>query len=193
MDIRKVLEFNKKINTRLQTISEPLRKIGITTFAHSKYLPNGKAFRISTNLEWSTLYFKENFHIHPQGYQKDIEQHTSLHNLQVCLWKGNPTSPVYSALKENNIWNGLTLCEKDEDSVSGWSFGTAAENDLVLDFCIENLNVLKHFVLYFKSQCADILDTRDTHKLYTLKAYSSSELQEKGTRSVSKKSLFLDE
>ena len=167
MSIIRSLEYNKQINPELQDIIEPLRAFGITTFAHSKYFDDGKAFRISSELEWSQQYYNLGFHNHPDGYEKSIRQHSSPLSLDFCLWRGEPTTEIYEALKSHNIWNGLTLCENGEGSISGWSFGTTAENESVLDFCLENIYLLKHFVLYMKSQHPNLLAPSDGSCFYT--------------------------
>ncbi len=168
MGIENSLKYNKAINKSLIKAASPLLDFGISTFAHFQFFKDGSTYRISTDLGWSDVYFNNNFHTHPNGYHKDIRQSCQTHDLHYCLWTRDPSNEIYAALKDNNIWNGITICERTDDALVGWSFGSTVQNEGVIDFYVSNLNLLKHFILYFKSTSPELVSTKDSNKLYKI-------------------------
>lgn len=167
------LDFNEAVNERVKKICEPLNTLGITTFTHTRCFQDGKAMRIASNLEWSKKFFENNFHIHSQGYQQNIKEASDEKNdLKIYVWNGIPENEIYSALQQYGIWNGITICENDEQSIGGWSFGSSMDTPNMVNFLLSNIKILKHFILYFKDTAHDILDTSDQRKLYQIPGFS---------------------
>lgn len=181
------LDFNEEINETIKNICEPLNSLGITTFTHTKCFQDGKVMRLASDLQWSKKFFENNFHIHSQGYQKDIEGVCSEKNdLKIHIWNGNPQNEIYTALQQYGIWNGITLCENDEQSIGGWSFGSSTDQTNMVNFLLQNINILKHFILYFKDAAHDILDTSDQRKLYQIPGFSFNRVLDNETHALIK-------
>ncbi len=167
-DYLEAFKYNQQINGTFKKLCAPLLDLGITSLTHSRYLKNGKMLRIASDAEWSEIYFKNNFHSHPEGYHASIEQVCSgFSDLNITLWSGRPNTEIYKILANYGIWNGITLCTKDQDSLEGWSFGSTLDNDEIINFYLANLQLLKNFVLYMKDKAKDILDVTDTDKLFS--------------------------
>ena len=92
------------------------------------------------------------------------------------IW--SPTSyvndDVYNAMKDCNLWNGLTFYEKRSHYVDLWAFATDCNNTEIINFYINELDVIKKFILYLHDKARFLFFPKsDT---LSLKIYNEKEL-----------------
>ncbi len=73
---------------------------------------------------------------------------------------------------------GITMYRKTREYKEGWSFGGARDEGELVNFLINNYDLLLKYILYFKSVAADIIDTSDERKLINVNLIEDKELQE---------------
>lgn len=160
------LSYNASVHSRLLSLCKPLVEKGITTFARHQYFKNGRILRLSTNLPWSDFYFEKEFFNDPRGYVHDIVA-TGKKDYTMIPWGvGQPNKgDTFHALHDFDIWNGIALSTRQEDSIVAYSFGGTRENVGINQFYEDNPHFLKNFILYFQEKAKDILDVKNPRKL----------------------------
>lgn len=141
----------------VQEIVDPLFKcFALNHFAYVKFFADGSILRLSTSIEWTKqylelgLYREVNYH-HPQI--QSIVKNGDQNFLKV----GEPKGEFNKALFAHDIWNSLTIATALPQAVETWCFGAGINDEGILDFYLNNLNVLNHFILYFKDRAHDLI------------------------------------
>lgn len=170
---RLALQFNDSIEVALSSICEPLfNNFGLTVFSYSHFLNDGTYLDICTNTQWQKHYIEQfgssTFvkHFAKQVYDKDT---------QYILWDNRtdiPREEIFCRFITDscnfNIWNGFSIYKKYENSLEACHFATNKENYEIANFYINSIDLLHHFILYFKEKAEKIIDTSNPNKLIFL-------------------------
>ena len=145
-----------------EEICAPLKKINIETFIYIKNYKNGKLIHLSNRGNWLEHFYERNFYkIGPFEKLKDIYKEG------VLLWSHLSGKQVMREAKEYfNMAHGITIVEKNFDgSDEFYSFGAGKDNPEVVIFCLNNIDMLKRFILYFKCKAEKILKHAEQNKI----------------------------
>lgn len=149
----------------VENIVEPLFKcFQMNHFSYVKFFADGKVLRLSTSNSWTQKYmelglFNEVNYNHPQI------QNIVMNGDQSFLKVGMPRGKFNQALYEHDIWNSLTIAKRETNAVETWCFGTKRDNEKMLDFYLNNMRILNHFILYFMEKTHDIITSCRTEDL----------------------------
>lgn len=95
------------------------------------------------------------------------------------LWEENlPTAPVALVRNEFGICNGLTLVERTSTYYDMWGFATPFDNTNAISFYINNLDLLRNFVKYFKEEQKRLIQELESQPLLFPKAQHDVNLSE---------------
>ena len=93
-----------------------------------------------------------------------IDQKTSF-----VLWRSLYDLPVFNLVFEEakhfNIDHGITVTDKDEDSCTFYQIGTTPENAHLNNFYLNNFDVLKIFINYFKDKGAHLIELAKKNRI----------------------------
>lgn len=162
------LQFNLSCAPFVEDLCEPLFKaFGITHFGCLRIFENGQILRIANNENWTKSYFQYGFYNDPDLYNM---KHVPMNEQRFVSLIGEPQSEHFKMLySEFNIWNFMFIYERFSTYGDFWFFGTTRDNSQIINFYINNLNVLQHFILHFKSKAEHLYDIRDSSKLISTK------------------------
>jgi DNA-binding CsgD family transcriptional regulator len=160
------LEFNEKNAGIVDSLTEPLREnFDITHFGFIRMFENGQLFRIANNPAWSRKYFENEFYNDADIYDM---KNIPLQESRFVILTGAPINPHCQSLcYEFNIWNYMLIYERFETHGDFWFFATTRSNAQIVNFYINNKNLLKHFTLYFKEKACDLLKVNEATPLIT--------------------------
>ncbi|MBT4879449.1 MAG: helix-turn-helix transcriptional regulator [Alphaproteobacteria bacterium] len=150
----------------VEEVCEPLfENFNISYFSYVKFLPDNKYLYLGTDEEWLQCYFK-NFDYSNKVHQEvqDAFEGKSFYSLRI----GNQKSikePVLNAMYEHDIWNAINLYTSHESEVEKFCFASNREDVDNMNFYLNNLDVLKRFIVYFKNSCDSLIDASDESKL----------------------------
>jgi DNA-binding CsgD family transcriptional regulator len=160
------IEFNKSIITELSEINRPLiQSFGVFLFTYRKLKKDGTLLHLTTQEKWVEQSMQKNLLVSNEIVPKIIQ--TIEASKQSFLWSGNMKDPLYNSLHSFNIWNGITFYQNYSDYIEIIAFASTKENESAANFYINNLDLLEHFIGYFKSQTRHILYSEDFLKLST--------------------------
>lgn len=146
----------------ISQVCEPLREYGITAFSHTRVYNDNTFIDMADNVEMPDyFYYKSDIYKH---YTPDVEPDQLKEDFFLCsTLEGNPAINV---LKEDlNIDHIIVLTEFVEDHYEIWNFGTYRGNDKILNFYLNNLDLLKSFTSYFKDKGDSLIKKFEKDKI----------------------------
>jgi DNA-binding CsgD family transcriptional regulator len=149
--------------SEVDAIIQPLKDFfGITSFVYQCNYQDGSEIRLSNQPQWIKFFYEHElfrssvFEHQPNQYKKDVK-----------LWLTLPQhSAVLTAARLFNIDHGITLINPIPDGVEFAFFGTTRERFSVQEKYLRNLDLLQHFMAYFKQQAAPLLQQAEKSKIY---------------------------
>lgn len=162
------LQFNLTCAPFVDELCAPLfNAFGITHFGCLRIFENGHILRIANKDGWTQSYFQHGFYNDLDLYSM---KHVPMNEQRFHSLSGIPQSEHCQMLySEFNIWNFLLVYERLSTYGDVWFFGTTRENTQIINFYLNNLNVLQHFIHYFKGKAEHLFDIRDSSKLILAK------------------------
>ena len=162
------LRYNESMNTELQLIFRPLfENLGITDFGYVRYDNGGSYLMIESNHLWMETYYSF-------GYSDDINnpfselghiKQTPLNGLRVFPYMGKPETLVHSLLFNSGMWNGLSVYKRFNSYGEAYHFQGSTENTSLPVYLLNNIEVIKHFILYFHTKTKDLIDLNNAPKI----------------------------
>lgn len=144
-----------KTDVMLSSVNEvaelcaPLKNYGITFFSHTKVYPDGGFVDISNSASMiDYFYYKTDVYKH---YDPDMRPECFENGFFLCsTLKENKA--VIACKEDLNIDNLIVFAEKAGDNYDIWNFGTERNNDQIINFYLNNLDLLKSFTLFFRER-----------------------------------------
>lgn len=142
-------------------ISKPLNKLGITSFNYVRTYNDGSQVNLSNIPAWLEYFYKKEF-FHLGAF----ERHPSNYQSGYALWPQLSGQKIFfDARTYFNIDNGITIIEKQLDSCEFYYFGTTINNTGIINFYLNNINLLKRFILYFKDRASSIIKKANNNRI----------------------------
>ncbi len=169
------LHYNESVLPALRDICSPLfSSFGFTTFAYLRFLNNGKLLHVSTNHDWLQFYAGQNLFNDVERYKNEINSIPE--NGIGYFLRSTKVSPDFASLLEKfDLWHAISIYIRHPNYCESYCFATVADNHQIHDLYHNNMDILKHFILYFKSKGHTWLDHSDSAKLFTTTSPSFQE------------------
>lgn len=192
------LQFNDSVAPVITKICEPLfNNFGLTVFGYSHFLNNGTYLDICTDTQWQKHYLQE---FASKSFIKDYVNKIRETDTKYVLWDNRVDVPREEKFSQfildscsYDIWHGFSIYKKHDNSLEAWHFATTKENYEVINFYLNRLDLLYHFILYFKDQAGKIIDTSDIKKLIHLEDKGSLSLSGEMIPTIGKVQNFIDQ
>lgn len=187
---KKLLDFNKDKLERLTEINQPLRQdFNIYLFSYRKIYLEGHLFQLTADENWLKNGPNQGIYLSNEIKPKLIQ--TLEDKRKSFLWSGNQKDPLYEALLEFNIWNGITFYELKEDYIEIFAYASEKENTQAVNFYLNNMDLLNHFRMFFKEKLNALLSEEDT-KTLAIKLNDEINLSKPDQEFVQKNLAFLE-
>lgn len=130
-----------------------IRPHGMTVFNYYRSYFDGSQVRLSTDHAWTEHYFKKEYINRltvPQSY---------LHKpLNYFIWFNNdcPEMLLDAALNFNTS-NGISIAIRHDNHIEYFCFATTRDNQAIINFYINNLDILQNYCHIFSEKAADLL------------------------------------
>jgi hypothetical protein len=131
----------------VKQLCKPLEEhFGLTSFVYRKNYIDGTEINISNQPEWVEHFYTNNnlikesvFDKHPDNYQSGFVLWSQLEGHQEILTRA----------KAFNIDHGMTIVKKVADGLELCYFGTRDANPEIVNYYLNNIDLLERFILYF--------------------------------------------
>lgn len=162
----------------IRNICTPLHHFGVTGFFYIRLYDDGSFIDLSVDLNWAEFYFKKLFSC---TYQiNEISDSIYLSN-EISLWTLNENNKIWQEGREIfGHGNGLTLRFPSNNGFTEiFFYYSTAENYKINEFYLNNLNIFKSFVLYFKEKAKKIIKKAEKDKFTIPTIYNDIFLADK--------------
>jgi hypothetical protein len=164
------VDFTRTLCEKIKPLVEPLsHHINLNVFGYRKFFPDGTCFNASSNFEWAKFVQEKLSNKIVPNYEKEVLL-TLKEGKRYFLRIGEPDrqDSFLSMLYEKNIWNTLSLYQKNEDSLEAFYITTTRENYKIVSEYFNNLDLFVNFSHYFKNKINDIISLQEMKKASSL-------------------------
>lgn len=148
---KKILElknYNVSMLDDLNSLSQPINNYGIKFLTFRRVYDDGRLVHFANDKDWLLYSFDHQLWQSTSSLKRISKLNADEQFAHVWLPNAHLTDHVYDAMKRHNLWNGLTLYDKREDYVDLWAFATDQSNTEVMNLYVNELSVIKRFILY---------------------------------------------
>lgn len=147
----------------VESIMMPLlRQHGITFFNFYREYYDGTVIRLSSDAIWAERYFAKGYVNIPAKVPRAYL--TKPFNYFIWLTEDCPAMLTDSAMNFD-IANGISLAEKSDHFIEFYGFASTRNNRAIVNFYINNLELLQHYCCYFKQQAACLIAQAERSKI----------------------------
>jgi len=170
-----------------------LTSYGIKDFAYVKIYSDNSRIILSTRPDWIEVYLN---HYFDKGMtSKSIDYYQS----DYLLWNALSEQEICKIMREHfNMAHGITLNFKQNKTCELNLFSTYQDNYDIANFYINNIDILKSFVFYFREKAKKLIDKAACYdrailpKSLPIYSHTSSSLQKKHKLNVIINRYYLD-
>lgn len=150
----------------MQTITQPLRKYGITYFSYSCLYPGGVDNWMTTDPRAQQIFLDYRYYQHV--FLGDITQYSPCVVRWDDLAKNDSVMMEYMGVlkREINVASGLTIVKPRSQRVEFYYFGAPSENIMANYFFMSHIDLLHHFIDYFDDVAAPLKLESYKNRLY---------------------------
>ena len=142
-----VLKYYNSITPDIQQICHSfLKKTGLTCFIYLRIFEDGSRIYLSSHGKWTNHYIKSGFY---KNHEHTLSYITNK-NRAFALWDGFKSDQVFDDAYQHNIWNGFTIYSHEGGKHEACLFGTRPENHQIVNFYLNNIDLLQQFIQFFK-------------------------------------------
>lgn len=174
-----ILSYQRKVYKDVSEICKPLfDEFDITFFSQTRAFHDGQFTSLMNTTDLTEYYLDRKYPIYlSQG--KGITLNTGIY---IAANLENPfQQKMHQELKKIfNVDHMIHLIEKQNDYDDMYTFATTPENYKMINQFINNLDIIKHFILYYKDKSASLI--KKTNKVrYGSEYFSSPTASTSGT------------
>lgn len=142
-------------------ICKPLQDFGIHLFNFVRMFKDGSRINLCNKPEWLEYYYQKEF------YKIGIfEGIPDLYTSSYSIWPILSGQDIfYDARTHFNIDHGITMIKSYKKYCDFYYFGGYPDNPNIINFYLNNIDLLDRFILYFKDQAAKLITQSNKHKI----------------------------
>lgn len=158
LDNKKTLEYSLGNLCFFTEMADNLREsFGIENFGFLRIYFDNQFFYICNNKDLVKDYYSR---INRTNifYNRNLSSKES--EYQAILWPNKPENLSMNLYYQYNYWNGITLLKKSHNNeyIDLWWFAASQENTRILDFYINNKDLLCASIKYFSYKYEDVIN-----------------------------------
>jgi hypothetical protein len=153
-----IIEYTTQHTNSLSTICKPLfENFPIKEVGYIKVFKTGHFLHLSTSDIWLRKCYESKVHDNYQHY-KSLIHSSNVNKLRILLRFGEPANQFSSFQYNNDFWNSMMIFNKTANYFEGLAFFSSRENSNIINLYLENSNLFKKFMFYFKERLSDVIN-----------------------------------
>ncbi len=125
---------------------------GIKYFGYIECYADGTHICLTTDNEWIEIFYRELYQ--HAAFHKTIDAYTP----GILLWSAIENQTTFTAFNEHSKCDhGITLIDKHKNSCEFFTFATHTGNTKIINFYLNNLDILWRHAFYFKDRGATLI------------------------------------
>lgn len=142
---------------KVQALCTILEHLKITTFFQLRIFPTGKFLVLSNSLAVYSAFESEQA---IGSFFSQLIENSRYGAININLWPSPTTDEFLSRLSERSIYCGISISYALDGYIDIFSFATNRTNGEVLSVYLNNLSLLKRFIVYFRFKSKKILESK---------------------------------
>ena len=140
--------FNQKLDHIILSKMAYLNSLGIKEFGYRQFHSSGKTVGYCSQLKWNKFVEQQNFFKEMSFYYSKEINNLLEQKQKYCLRTGKrvKTSFFLEALYNHGLWNTLVVYKYNTDKIEGYYFISSLENDSIVNFYLNRLDLFEQFV-----------------------------------------------
>lgn len=164
--VMKYLEYPLQNISLVREVCKPLfDNFPIKEIGYIKIFENGCFLQLSTNADWITKCYQTKIHDN-YNYYKNLIDATEINKFRISLRVGPPDGGLNNFQYKNNLWNSLIIFNKGANFFEGLAFFASKDSVDILNLYLDNSDIFKKFMFYFKEKLYYIINPNDHSKLW---------------------------
>ena len=158
MELQDSYDYNKQLSASLLEFNAPLEEaFKFRLFTYRRFNKDGHFVHLTTDTNWMDHCYKNELFV-----SSDIKNKLSatLGGNQKILWSGFRQDPLYDALYQFDIWNGITFYEQHPNFVEVFAFSSTRSETQTPNFYINNFHLLDYVKGLFRDRFHDPLSDK---------------------------------
>jgi DNA-binding CsgD family transcriptional regulator len=164
MDVNYIIKHHLSLHSAndIGELFKPLSaKFQLTYFDHYRIYKDNTCAILCNHWQWTAYFLKQKYAIPSWNHYKKSGY---------FLWCGNQAlltydEQVHHASKFFDINNGVTIIKHNSSYYDMYNFATSANNSGVINFYLNNFDLLENFILYYKEKAGKLIDISSKNKL----------------------------
>lgn len=156
-----------------------LKKHNLNYFQYIRVNKDGSSSLLTNKVDFTSFALQHAIKANVPLIYSCVKKEILNPNSYYFLWEPNlPVAPVAMARNEFNICNGLTFVERYPTHYTMIAFGAPHNNLGILDFYLNNIDILSNFIQEFKIKQSDVLQKLEGQPLILPPPQMDENLQE---------------
>ena len=184
-----------KYSNTILKLCKPLEKLDITYFAEISVSKNGFLSLLSNRVDWSKRFLSKKYYcdsLCADAPSSFLSGHYLIRHLNRNA-KHEYLSNEAKALFD--IDHSIVFIEKNPGLINFYYFSGSAENTSIINFYLNNISLLKKFILFFKVKATNLRNLCISHPIHfeNYQNILTSDIREEGIICDKKKFNFISE
>lgn len=163
--------FINHTSKEMQDIAFPLQKyFDINFFGYIKsYKDTPNVVALTTSENWANWFVRNITKCHLGNINKQ--------KIKISLWENMPDQTIYDLMHHDfNISHGIRFYYEHHDHAEIFSFAINQDNRSIIDWYLNNIDVLEKFILHFTNSSKQLIQLCDKNKLEYSNNFTSREI-----------------
>jgi len=156
--------YSHKIEADVVAICKPLEQYGINYFNYARLYYSGSAYSLVTNWESLSNHCSKEYSLSPpipkELYGKSFHYLPYDHNANFIK---TPVLLDYSY--KYNLWFPIYFVESHKEYVDIFMYATVADNAKIINFYLNNIEILEKFKYYFKDKARQLIRKSNNNRI----------------------------
>lgn len=165
------LDWNKQIIKNIEALYLPFcSQYNLTTFAYIRFYQNG-IIHFCNNYKWLEYYIDQGLQFDTNRYVEEAKQIKDNFCAIPRVTPSKSKKPkIITVLNYFNIYHGISIYKKTKNVIEVFNFATNKNNEKIWIFYLNELDLLKEFIIYFRSKLHSMIDLKNIEQTLLLPA-----------------------
>lgn len=143
-------------NTITQICNDMFKRFGVAYFNYSRFYNNATHTSLTSDGDWAEYFYTVDY---KNKFLYDQSLFEMASDFKYFLWASFPENKLIQNLRENYGYDhGIVIVESSDEHNDYYSFAGKRDNPAIMNFFINNIDLLNQFIHFFKESGKGIID-----------------------------------
>jgi DNA-binding CsgD family transcriptional regulator len=156
LNSQETLNYLRSYTSTIEGLCQPLENYGIKFFTYTRLFEGKRALFLCNSNGWyqtkfeMDLFDKDGFITVPKIYKNEFTR---------SVFTGSPSNKIklLGYMYDMDLWNSIDLYKNEDDYKEVFHFASSRDNPEIINFYINNMNLLENYAYYFREKVSKIM------------------------------------